>query len=148
MNIERFIPKGRKGFSSAINCIDGRGQDAVAKKARRQTRTRHVDTITGPGIVAGLANGDETVIERVKSELAVSLTKHDSQGIVVGGHQSCAGNPVDDETHKGHSSQGVQEVNSWENVHVPVIGVFVEPRKTLFRRRPSTRRKWKASQVV
>ena len=148
-SLRKYIPRKKDGFATAINCIDGRGQKPVTQAIKKDTGAQFVDTVTGPGIVGGLANGDQEVIDSAKAQLTISVEKHNSKGIIVGGHASCAGHPVEDNTHKKDVVAAVAEVRSWDIVRandLSVTGVFVEPRKTLFRRRPNSRR-WVARKV-
>jgi len=55
----------------------------------------------------------------------VSIEKHHSKGILVDGHQECAGNPVDDERHKEDVRKSVEFIRELIEDKVPVTGVFV-----------------------
>jgi Putative carbonic anhydrase len=149
MEILRRIPIGRKGFATAVDCMDGRTKGPVSKLIRQETRAKFVDTVTGPGIVAKLAAGDQATTEQVRERVEISVNHHKSKGIVVGGHAECAGNPTDRDTHISQVKTAVEMVRSMVGNHeIPVIGVFTEPRKTLFRKKESKRRRWIARQVA
>jgi len=59
------------------------------------------DTITEAGLVGQLPkeSAESNLIQAVKRKVLISLEKHHSKGIVVHGHEECAGNPVNDEIH-------------------------------------------------
>ena len=51
--------------------------------------------ITEAGLVGQIAHAtNPTLVESIKKKLLISLEKHHSKGIIVHGHQECAGNPV------------------------------------------------------
>ena len=89
-------------FFTSLGCMDGRVQEVVAEFGRRKFGAKYQDTITEAGLVGKLAqdNADQDLIDSIKNKLDISLEKHLSKGIIVHGHQECAGNPVDDGKHK------------------------------------------------
>ena len=60
-----------KAFACAINCMDGRVQDAVKNYMKENYGVDYVDLVTEPGPNKILAeNADETVIENIKKMVA------------------------------------------------------------------------------
>lgn len=113
-------------FFTVVGCMDGRIQEAVAKFGKEKFGAAYPDTITEAGIVGLIANNfDPKFVENLKFKLLVSIEKHHSKGILIDGHQECAGNPVDDEKHKDDVRKTVEFVRSLIENRVPVIGVFV-----------------------
>lgn len=102
-------------FFTAVGCMDGRVQDPVAEFGRKKFDAMFADTITEAGLVGKLAvdEVDAGLIESLKFKIAVvSDSKHHSRGIVVHGHQECAGNPVDDEKHKEDIEKAAEFIKS------------------------------------
>ena len=88
-------------FFTSVGCMDGRVQDPVAEYGRKRYNVLFADTITEAGLVGLLSqNPSEEFLESIKKKVLISVEKHHSKGIVVHGHQGCAGNPVSDEIHK------------------------------------------------
>lgn len=117
---------GGQAFFTVVGCMDGRAQDVVAGFGRKKFNAIYPDTITEAGIVGIIANNPSPeFIENLKSKLWVSIEKHHSKGILVDGHQECAGNPVSDEQHKQDIRASVEFVKNLISNKVPVIGVFV-----------------------
>lgn len=88
-------------FFTSVGCMDGRVQDPISRFGKERFNALYADTITEAGLVGLLANNpNEEFLEGVKKKILISAQKHHSKGIIVHGHQECAGNPVDDETHK------------------------------------------------
>lgn len=83
-------------FVTAINCMDGRTQLPVNLYLAEHYHADYVDTITEPGPVRALAEGDagpetESILRRVD----ISVDKHGSNLVAVVAHHDCAGNPLD-----------------------------------------------------
>ncbi len=113
-------------FFTVVGCMDGRCQEAAAEFGRKKFGAKYADTITEPGVEGMLANNpSEEFLENLKNKLLISLEKHHSQGIIVDGHAECAGNPVDDKTHKAHIRNAVGSIMKLTQGKVPVVGVFV-----------------------
>ena len=106
--------------------MDGRIQNVVAEFGKQKFEAKYPDTITEAGM-AGLISGNPDVkfVENLKFKLLVSLEKHHSKGILIDGHQECAGNPVDDAQHKEDIVASVEFVKNLIGNKVPVVGVFV-----------------------
>ena len=118
-------------FFTTIGCMDGRCQDVVAEFGRQKFDGRYPDTITEAGLVGILSkqNVDNNLIKSLKKKILISLEKHHSKGIIVHGHQECAGNPVEDKRHRGDVRKSVEKIKSLINSSVPVVGVFVKRSK-------------------
>lgn len=115
-------------FFTAVGCMDGRVQKAIAKYGQEKFGVLFPDTITEAGLVGQLAieTPDPKLLESIKFKVVdVSIGKHHSKGIVVHGHQECAGNPVDDEKHKEDVKKSVDVIRSLVGSSVPIQGVFV-----------------------
>lgn len=118
-------------FATAVGCMDGRVQDPVADFARKKWGVKYVDSITEAGLVKHFAVQHSThphtphIRETIKIKVVdVSVKKHYSKGIVVHGHQDCAGNPVDDEKQKEDIIEAANVVRELEH-GVEVIPIFV-----------------------
>ena len=113
-------------FFTVVGCMDGRVQDIMAKYGQEKFGAIYPDTITEAGIV-GLIAADPTpdFVEDLKFKLLVSIDKHHSKGILVDGHQECAGNPVDDAKHREDIKKSVEFISKLIEDKVPVVGIFV-----------------------
>lgn len=114
-------------FATAVGCMDGRTEIPIEKYAKEKFGVQFVDAITEAGLVGILATDQINIILKssLENKLAITVGNHHSKGIVVHGHQECAGNPVDDELHKKHVRKSVMVVKSLIRNAVPVVGVFV-----------------------
>jgi len=116
-------------FFTTVGCMDGRVQEVVAEFGRKKFGAKFPDTITEAGLVGKMSQDsvDQSLVDAIKFKLVdVSIGKHHSKGIIVHGHQDCAGNPVDDEKHKEDIRKSVEVIKSLVNSSVPVVGVFVK----------------------
>ena len=124
-----FMHDAQETFFTSIGCMDGRVQEPIAEYGLQNFDAIYPDTITDAGFVAILANsktGDE-YFESIKKKLLISVEKHKSLGIVVHGHQKCAGNPVDDEEHKKDILKAAEKVREMLDERVVmVIPAFVK----------------------
>lgn len=119
-------------FFTRVGCMDGRVQQVLRIYGQKRFDAQYPDTITAPGIVGLLSNNPaDDVLLQLKQELSVSLDKHKSKGIVVHGHQDCAGNPVDDETHVDQIKKSVQIIHNLTHGKVQIVGVFVRKNQDL-----------------
>jgi carbonic anhydrase len=92
-----------KKFACAINCMDGRVQDAVKNYMKDNYGVDYVDMVTEPGPNKILAdNLDSAVIENIKKRVEISVGHHGSKIIAVVGHFGCAGNPTEKEEQIQH----------------------------------------------
>jgi len=115
-------------FFTSVGCMDGRVQDPVSEYGKARFGVKFADTITEAGLVGQIsrlqapeaqADGgqvkkdtDPKVLESIKNKILISLTKHLSKGIVVHGHQECAGNPVADEQHKEETKEAARIIRA------------------------------------
>lgn len=116
-------------FFTTVGCMDGRVQEAVAKFGRERFGALYADTLTEAGMVGllGKTEVDPAVREAIRFKLVdVSIGKHHSKGILVHGHEECAGNPVDDDNHKDDIRRSVDYVKKLIRSSIPVVGVWVK----------------------
>jgi hypothetical protein len=113
-------------FFTTVGCIDGRSQLAVVTYARDLFKAAYPDTITGPGLAGQLAAGlsDQLLVD-LREQLAISLDGHRSHGIVVHGHEDCAGHRVADDIHKQHVLAAARLIRELIDGRVLVRSVFV-----------------------
>ena len=102
--MENNTPRGTsKKFACAINCMDGRVQDAVKNYMQKNYGVDYVDMVTEPGPNKILAdNLDKAVIENIKKRVEVSVHHHGSKVVAIVGHFGCAGNPTEKAEQIGH----------------------------------------------
>ncbi|OWZ83761.1 carbonic anhydrase [Natranaerobius trueperi] len=113
-------------FVTAINCIDGRVQEAVLKKLKEEYKANYVDMITEPGPNRILSeNVDYNTIESIKSRVNLSINKHASNLIAIIGHYDCANNLKDKDGQVLDIIESIKLINSW-NFNVKVIGIWVD----------------------
>lgn len=119
-------------FFTAVGCMDGRSECTVAQWGREKFGVLYADAITEAGLVGILSQGsvDPRLLESIKKKILISVDKHHSKNVVVSGHEDCAGNPVDEETHKTHIRRSVQKIQELTNSSVPVVGVYVKRGKS------------------
>lgn len=99
-------------FFTSIGCMDGRVQEAVARYGQKRYSVLYPDTITEAGLVGILANNPSPeFLEGLKKKILISVEKHHSKGIIVHGHQECAGNPVEDDIHKENVLSAVKIIS-------------------------------------
>src|SRR3989344_5229135 len=109
-------------FFTSIGCMDGRVQGPIAQFGRDRFKAEFPDTITEAGLVGLLAkNTDPDLLESIKKKLLISLQKHHSKGVIVHGHEDCAGNPVPDEEHKKDVLKALEVIKSFVPDNIEVI---------------------------
>ena len=114
-------------FFTRVGCMDGRIQIPLRVFGQKKFHAQYPDSITDPGTVGMLVSDPpQELLDRLKTELNISLQKHKSKGILVSGHQECAANQVDDSTHKEEIKKSVEIVKDLVGGLVSVIGVFVK----------------------
>ncbi|HVZ12166.1 MAG TPA: carbonic anhydrase [Patescibacteria group bacterium] len=115
-------------FFTSVGCMDGRVQKAVNRYASLIFGAEFADTVTEAGLV-GVFSKKETdpeMYEDVKGMILVSTDKHKSSGIIVHGHENCAGNPVNEEQQKEDIKKTVDTVQEiLEDRKIEVHGVYV-----------------------
>ena len=103
-----------KKFASAINCMDGRVQDAVKDYIKENYGVDYVDMVTEPGPNKILAdNTDRAVIENIKKRVGISVEHHGSKVVAITGHFGCAGNPAEKEEQIDHLQKAKKTVESF-----------------------------------
>lgn len=120
-------------FFTSVGCMDGRVQKAVNRYASLVYGAEYADTVTKAGLdgIFSQENIDPEVFESVKSMVLVSVDRHKSHGIVVHGHEECAGNPVSDEQHKKDIKKSVNAIKKMvdgKNVEIRGLYVRLSPR--------------------
>ena len=115
-------------FFTSIGCMDGRVQEPVLAFGQEKFGVKYADTITEAGLVGVLAkeNVDPSLLEAIKKKILISIEKHHSKGIVVHGHQGCAGNPVEDEQHKKDVLKAANTIGALLQSNTQIIPVFVK----------------------
>lgn len=108
--------------------MDGRVQHAVNSFASLVFGAEFPDTITKAGFDGLFAHDelDQNEYESVLQMLMVSVNKHNSVGIIVHGHEHCAGNPVDHAQHKKDIKKSVAKIKKMlGKKKIEVKGVYV-----------------------
>jgi carbonic anhydrase len=109
-------------FFTAVGCMDGRVQKPVSVYGQNRYGVLYADTITEAGLVGLLSdNPSSELLESIKKKVLISVQKHHSKGIIVHGHQECAGNPVEDNRHREETKKTVEIIRSF------VPGIEVKP---------------------
>lgn len=102
------------GFACAINCMDGRVQDAVKDYLKENYGADYVDMVTEPGPNKILAdNADKAVIENIKKRVEISFHHHGSKVCAIVGHFGCAGNPTEKQAQVEHLKKAEKVVKSF-----------------------------------
>ncbi len=117
-----------KTFACAINCMDGRVQDAVKNYMKNNYSVDYVDMVTEPGpnrIICNHEACDMAIIEDIKKRVAISVEHHGSKVVAVAGHFGCAGNPVPKEEQIEQLKKCKEAVESF-GFPVEVILLWVE----------------------
>ena len=109
-------------FFTSVGCMDGRVQNPVAEYGKKRYGVLYPDTVTEAGLVGILAgNPTQEFLESIKKKILISVEKHHSKGIIVHGHQHCAGNPVEDEKHKQDTLKAAEIIKTM------ILGLEVKP---------------------
>lgn len=115
-----------KTFACAINCMDGRVQDAVKNYMKDNYSTDYVDMVTEPGPNKILAdNTDSAIIENIKKRVEVSVHHHGSKVVAIVGHFGCAGNPTEKEEQILHLKKAEETVKAF-GFPIEVISLWVD----------------------
>jgi carbonic anhydrase len=113
-------------FFTSIGCMDGRVQAPIEEYGQNRYHVLYPDTITEAGLVGLLANNPSSdLLEAIKKKVLISVEKHHSKGIIVHGHQHCAGNPVEDGQHKEETKKAAEIIKSFVPQDLEVKPVFV-----------------------
>ena len=115
-----------KKFVCAINCMDGRVQDAVKDFMKKNYGADYVDMVTEPGPNKILAdNLDLAVIENIKKRVEVSVHHHGSKVVAIVGHFGCAGNPTEKDEQIKHLQKAEETVKAF-GLPVEIILLWVD----------------------
>ena len=113
-------------FFTSVGCMDGRVQAPIEEYGQKRYGVLYPDTITEAGIVGLLANNpSQELLDLVKKKVLISVEKHHSKGIVVHGHQECAGNPIEDALHREQTVKTAEVIKSFVPESLEVKPVFV-----------------------
>ena len=117
----------KETFFTSVGCMDGRVQKPIADFGQKKFGAKFPDTITEAGLAGLLSkdNPNQGLIASLKAKINISIQKHSSKGIIVNGHEDCAGNPVNDKRHKQNILE-VGEVIASMFPRIAVIPVFVK----------------------
>ena len=106
--------------------MDGRVQLPVINYLRDQYRAEYVDSITEPGPIKIIAEGQKSpILDNIILRIDISVKKHGSGLITVVGHHDCAGNP---ELKAVQVRQVEQSINFLQKKYpdVELIGLWVD----------------------
>ena len=118
--------KNSKKFACAINCMDGRVQDAVKNYMKKNYGADYVDMVTEPGPNKILSdNQDKAIIENIKKRVEISVHHHGSKVVAIAGHSGCAGNPIKKEEQIKHLRKSKETVEAF-GFPVEIVLLWVE----------------------
>ena len=112
-------------FAAAAGCMDGRTWPAIQEFAREELGAANVDVVAAEAGFVKAAS--RRVSERMLKRLEISRQYHGATDVIVFGHESCAGNPVENALHENQTIQAarrLQQALPEMNIHP----VFVERR--------------------
>ena len=113
-------------FATAINCVDGRIQIPVMEWIKEQFDVDYVDMITEAAVVKILSEEtDNPIHTSIKSNVEISVSKHQSKLVAVVAHHDCAANSVTKENQLGQMKSAIENVKKW-NFNVQLIGLWVD----------------------
>ncbi len=115
-------------FFTGVGCMDGRVQKVIADFGKEKFNAEYPDTITEAGLVGKLAVEEDgsLLFESIKQKILISLEKHHSRGIVVHGHEECAGNPVSEEQHLEDINKTCEQIKKMVPEGTQIIPVYVK----------------------
>ncbi len=123
------MSKQDETFFTRVGCMDGRVQTPIRIFGNNKFNAEYPDTITEAGKVGLLVNSpSKGFLNNLKKKLNVSIKIHHSKGIVLHGHQECAGHPVSDIQHKKDVLKAIAVIKSMVPKNIPVVPVFVKRR--------------------
>ncbi|MCX6723611.1 MAG: hypothetical protein NT155_00345 [Candidatus Staskawiczbacteria bacterium] len=118
--------ENKKTFACAVNCMDGRVQDAVKKYMQKNYGVDYVDMVTEPGPNKILAdNLDKALQEDIKKCVGISVHHHGSKIVAIVGHAGCAGNPATKEEQIEHLKKAKKTAESF-GYQVEIILLWVD----------------------
>ncbi len=119
--------ENKNSFACAINCMDGRVQDAVKNFIIENYGVDYVDMVTEPGPNKILASPElaEGLVENIKKRVEISVHHHGSKIVAIVGHFGCAGNPTEKETQIEHLKKAQKIIESF-GFPVEIILLWVD----------------------
>jgi hypothetical protein len=112
-------------FVTAINCIDGRIQEPIAKYLKKNFHADFVDDITHPGIDKFFLESHSTIVKEIQKEVRVSVNAHGSKVIAISAHHSCAANPISREEHIKEIKKAIEVIRNWNLDIKEILGFYV-----------------------
>lgn len=115
-------------FFTSVGCMDGRAQEPVLSFGQKEFGVKFADTITEAGLV-GLLSGKsvkKSLLNSIRKKILISLEKHHSKGIVVHGHEECAGNLVENEQHKKDVLKAAKTIGALIQKDIQILPIFVK----------------------
>ena len=114
-------------FFTIVGCMDGRIQCPVKHFGQDYFHAKYADTITEAGLVGIVSKEsvDSFLLDSIKKKIFISLEKHHSKGIIVHGHEDCAGNPVSPEQQKRDIRASAHRIADLVGRSVEILSVFV-----------------------
>ncbi len=107
-------------------------QTPVSEYGKKKFGVLFADTVTEAGLVGLLANNPSPeLLESIKKKILISIEKHHSKGILVHGHEECAGNPVEDNIHKENVLKAAVVLGSMVS-GVEIVPLFVVKKNGLW----------------
>ena len=117
--------QSKSKFACAINCMDGRVQDAVKDFMKNKYGVDYVDMVTEPGPNKILTdNSNLAIIENIKKRVEISTGHHGSKVVAIAGHFGCAGNPTEKEERIKHLKFAYKTVENF-GLGVEIILLWV-----------------------
>ena len=115
-------------FFTTVGCMDGRAQGPVVLFGQKKFCAQYGDTITETGLVGLISkkNPNTSLLNSLKKKISISLEKHHAKGIVVSGHEECAGNPVEDSRQKKDILKAAKVIERLVLKKAKVLPVFVK----------------------
>jgi carbonic anhydrase len=110
-------------FCTVITCMDGRIQKPMMEFVARNYGYDLPDTITDPGPVKAMSDGDATAyFSRICKCIDISVQAHGSKHIFIAGHHDCAGNPVPREVQEEQLRLAARRVRAaYPNCDVDIV---------------------------
>jgi hypothetical protein len=105
--------------------MDGRVQEPIIQWMKKGFGLDYVDMITEPGVDGVVARREPGVAELIKSKVLLSLTRRNSDTLVLVAHGDCLGNPVSYEEHLSHLRRGLETIRTWE-LDADIYGVWID----------------------
>jgi hypothetical protein len=108
--------------------MDGRVQLPVIEYLQKRFNVDFVDSVTeaGPNLILSESR-KKALTQSILSRVSISVELHDSVGIAVVGHHSCAGNPASRDDQVVHIQNAVRLLRE-QYRNVGVIGLWVDGR--------------------